>query len=76
MNAVTTARSNIEALLAHQDWVRALARSLVADPSRADDVAQQTMLEAMTSPPRDLSRPRGWLARVATTVSNSGGNHG
>lgn len=62
---MTAASPDIETLLDHQDWVRALARSLVADPSRADDVAQQTMLEAMRAPPRDPSQPKGWLATVA-----------
>lgn len=66
---MTGTDSTIATLLAHQDWVRALARSLVADPSRADDVAQQTMLEAMTRPPRALTNPKGWLARVAKNAA-------
>ena len=32
----------IESLLAEREWVRSLARSLVADPGLADDVEQQT----------------------------------
>ena len=67
--AMTASQPNIETLLRHQEWVRALARSLVADPSRADDVAQQTMLEAIARPPRDLSRPKSWLAKVAGNVA-------
>jgi DNA-directed RNA polymerase specialized sigma24 family protein len=42
---------HIEALLAHADWVRALARSLVADPAHAEDVAQEAWLAALRSPP-------------------------
>lgn len=68
---MTATNQNIENLLRHQDWVRALARSLVADPSRAEDVAQQTMLEAITSAPRDLQRPKGWLAQVARNAARA-----
>ena len=39
-------------LLAQTDWVRDLARRLVRDSWRADDVAQETLLAAMTRPPR------------------------
>ena len=41
----------IETLLAEREWVRALARSLLADSNRADDVEQQTWLSAMRRPP-------------------------
>jgi RNA polymerase sigma-70 factor (ECF subfamily) len=51
-------------LLAHGDFVTALARGLVADPHRADDVAQDTFLAALSNPPRDASRLRAWLAAV------------
>jgi len=68
---MTAALPNIDTLLRHQDWVRALARSLVADPSRADDVAQQTMLEAIERPPKDLSKPKGWLATVARNAARA-----
>lgn len=68
---MTATNPNIENLLRHQDWVRALARSLVADPSRAEDVAQQTMLEAITNAPRDLRRPKGWLAQVARNAARA-----
>ncbi len=68
---MTASLPNIETLLHHQDWVRALARSLVADPTRAEDVAQLTMLEAIERPPRDLSRPKSWLAKVARNTAGS-----
>jgi RNA polymerase sigma-70 factor (ECF subfamily) len=51
-------------LLAHGDFVTALARGLVADPNRADDVVQDTWLAALSNPPRDASRLRAWLAAV------------
>ena len=54
----------IETLLAEREWVRALARSLLADSNRADDVEQQTWLSAMRRPPADASSPRAWLGTV------------
>src|SRR5438067_11216143 len=55
---------SIEALLAHADWVRALARRLVADPARADDIAQEAWVAAIESPPRDARNVKGWLASI------------
>jgi RNA polymerase sigma-70 factor (ECF subfamily) len=51
-------------LLAHREWVRRLARSLVRDDASADDVEQRTWLTALRSPPHDAGRARAWLARV------------
>ncbi len=56
---------SIESLLRHERWVRALARSLLRDAARADDVAQETWLAAIESPPRDIRAERSWLATVA-----------
>src|SRR5262245_4047865 len=53
-----------ESLLVHREWVRALARRLVADDSRADDLEQDAWLAALRSPPQDGSSPRAWLATV------------
>jgi RNA polymerase sigma-70 factor (ECF subfamily) len=55
---------SVEALLAERAWVRALARSLVADENLAADVEQETWLAATSHPPRDLSSPRAWLGTV------------
>ncbi len=55
---------DLEQLLAHREWVRRLARSLVIDENRADDVEQLTWLSAMQSPPRVGTRPRAWLGTV------------
>lgn len=67
---MTTSRT-VETLLAHRDWLRALASSLVADPALADDVAQQTMLEAIERPPRHAYRPQGWLRSAAQNAARA-----
>jgi len=54
-----------EELLSHATWLRDLARSLVQDPSTADDLVQETWVRALGHPPRSEERgPRPWLARV------------
>ncbi|MCC6408490.1 MAG: sigma-70 family RNA polymerase sigma factor [Planctomycetes bacterium] len=63
------AGTNVEALLEHSDWVRALARTLVADSAQAEDVAQEAWLAALRHPPRDASNPRGWLATVVRNAA-------
>jgi len=62
----------IERLLEHRAWVRTLARALVADAGRADDVEQDAWLAAMTHPPRHADGLKSWLARlVRHRVSNA-----
>ncbi|HZN39680.1 MAG TPA: sigma-70 family RNA polymerase sigma factor [Planctomycetota bacterium] len=58
------ARQPPEALFAHREWVRNLARRLVADDATAEDVEQQTWLSAVLSPPRHASAPKAWLATI------------
>lgn len=58
-----------EELLAHVEWVRRLARSLVAREDSAEEVAQETWLQALRSPPADRTNVRGWLTRVAQNVA-------
>ena len=58
------ARQPPEALFAHREWVRNLARRLVADDATAEDVEQQTWLSAVLSPPRHTSAPKAWLATI------------
>jgi RNA polymerase sigma-70 factor (ECF subfamily) len=53
-----------EALLAHADFVRGLAHSLVYDPGDADDLAQQAWLAALERPPRHTRKVQGWFATV------------
>ncbi|HTF90648.1 MAG TPA: sigma-70 family RNA polymerase sigma factor [Planctomycetota bacterium] len=55
---------SIEHLLVHSDWLRALARRLVASDDVASDLEQETWLVAIEHPPPDASAPRGWLAQV------------
>ena len=55
-----------ESLLAHREFVRAIARSLLYDEHAAEDVVQETWLAAITAP-RAVSR--GWLATVARNLA-------
>ena len=55
-------------MLAHSGWVRALARSLVADGSAADDVEQQVWLTALEKPPRHGRNLKAWLSSVVRSV--------
>ncbi len=50
-------------LLEHAHWMRAFARSLVLDDSRADDLVQETWLAAVERPPTGVG-VAGWLRRV------------
>ncbi len=59
-------------LVAQCGWVKTVARNLVRDPYGADDVAQDTLLAALTAPPPDapnVERMRAWLGRVAFNMS-------
>ncbi|MBN1419749.1 MAG: sigma-70 family RNA polymerase sigma factor [Planctomycetes bacterium] len=63
MDGVTDPRDP-ERLLEQTGWMRSLARTLVADEARADDIVQDTLLAAVERPP-DANRSFGaWLARV------------
>ena len=62
---------NPENLLAHVDFVRGLARSLVLDESSAEDVAQQAFLAAIRHPPDEGKPIQSWFSRV---VRNLAGN--
>lgn len=53
-----------EALLSHQGFVRALARSLVFDENLAADIAQDTFVAALEHPPSREGGLRTWLGRV------------
>ena len=54
----------LERLLAHRAWVRRVAGALVADPARADDLAQEAWLGALESPPRAENSMRRWFRTV------------
>ncbi len=54
----------IEELLQHERWMRHLARRLVRDEASADDLVQQTWLEALRRPHRSIRAARGFLGSV------------
>ena len=55
---------DLDALLAQAGWAKALARSLVCDPDRAEDLVQRAWLAALRNPPDAAIPPRRWLAAV------------
>src|SRR5690349_21098780 len=61
---MSPAERRTEALLEHAAWIRALARALVRDPDRAEDIAQETLVAAWKHAPLDERGLRGWLAQV------------
>jgi RNA polymerase sigma factor (sigma-70 family) len=63
---------DLDALLAHSGWVHALARSLVADSSTADDVEQQAWLTALERPPSHDRNLRSWWAAVVRSAAGKG----
>ena len=58
-----------DALLAHAEFVRRLARSLVTDEHRVDDVVQETFLASLRWPQPPGSGARGWLGTVARNAA-------
>ena len=57
-------KPQIEDLLVHATWVRELARRLAANTGEADDLAQDTWVAALRTPPTCGENLRGWLTRV------------
>ena len=62
----------VKELLDHAGFVRSLALKLVRDPSRAEDIEQDTWIAALTSPPRREESPRPWLTAVARNFFRKG----
>lgn len=54
----------MEALLAHDRWLRRLAARLVASDDEAEDLVQETWLRAAGRSAEPLLSPRAWLAAV------------
>ncbi len=52
---------DVQALLTRRRWLRSIARELVIDESRVDDLEQQIYLQAMERPPRGIRSLSGWL---------------
>ena len=63
----------LDTLLAHREWVRALARSLVRDEHRADDVEQETWRMALERPPRHAGSLRAWFGTVVRNAARGAG---
>ncbi len=57
-----------EILLAQSGWVRGLARALVFDSNRVDDVVQNTWLAALEQPSAEVGNLRAWLAGIVRNV--------
>ena len=64
----TSANPAPEALLAQEDFVRALVRNLLHGADGEDDILQHTWLRALRRPPTDGARGRSWLACVAQNL--------
>jgi RNA polymerase sigma-70 factor, ECF subfamily len=60
----------LEELLEQFAWVKNLARTMVREAD-AEDLAQETMLRAIQSPPRHGQNIRAWLAQISRNISNS-----
>lgn len=58
-----------EALLAHEPFVRAVVRGMLADDASVRDVLQETWLRALRRAPRAEGAARTWLARVASNLA-------
>ncbi len=58
----------IHRLLQHRAWVRRLARTLVRDEARADDLEQQTWMAALKRPPHG-DTPKAWLGQVMRNLA-------
>jgi len=57
------------ALLEHDDFLRALARGLVLDEARADDVVQQAWIAAIERGPGRPASLRAWLATAVRRLA-------
>jgi RNA polymerase sigma factor (sigma-70 family) len=63
------ADASIEEIIEHQQWLRRLARGLVSNEDDAEEVVQQTLVNAVRRPPRAGSNIRAWLTTVARRVA-------
>ncbi len=59
-----------EKLLKHAGWMKGLARGLVRDAGRAEDVVQQAWVAALERPPRRWKADASWLRRVVRNLAN------
>lgn len=69
MSTHQPASEAIEELIRHRRFLSALARSLVHDEHRAEDVVQETFVAALEKPPRAGVPLKAWLAAVVRNVA-------
>ncbi len=67
---MTDTAPQAELLLEHAEFVRRLARGLVRDPDRADDVVQETWLAALENPPRARESAAAWFRSAARNIAS------
>ena len=60
---------DLQHLLAEETYVRRLARGLLFDEHKVDDVVQQTWIAALRHPPRGEPGLRAWIAGVVRRVA-------
>jgi len=58
----------LEDLLKHDAWIRALAGRLLTDRHAAEDVAQDAWIEAIETPPSRPAAARIWFRRVVSNL--------
>lgn len=58
-----------EALLAEADWLHRLARAMLRDADRAHDVAQETLVVALSQPAAAVHDRRAWLQTIAQRLA-------
>src|SRR5262245_15493884 len=73
MKADSSSLRPADDLLAQVGWIREVARGMVADASRADDLAQDACVVALETPPRDPRSIRSWLHSVLRNLRRQGG---
>jgi len=66
-----TPAPDLDALLQHRSWVRAVARRLVLDEHEAADLEQDAWMAALRRPPDADRDPRPWLRRVLTNLASN-----
>ncbi|MHC4550724.1 MAG: sigma-70 family RNA polymerase sigma factor [Planctomycetota bacterium] len=62
-------KRQLEKLLKHETFLKALALRLLRDTARADDVVQETWLVALRSPKSPDEVHRGWLAGIVRNLA-------
>jgi len=63
--------AEIGRLLAHSDWLSALAHGLVRDPAVAEDLVQDTWHAALRAPRTEVRNERGWLATLLANLARA-----